>query len=70
MIARVKGAALAAAIAVSAVIALPSAAAPQVTISVPWRSSVGQICVSDGVSAATTDPVSTNNTGGVCTAKR
>lgn len=49
---------------------LAAAATGQVTISVPWRSSVGQVCASSSVTAVTTDPVATNNTGSVCTNKR
>lgn len=42
----------------------------QAVISVPWRSSVGSTCVSTSVSAGTSDPVASNNSGGVCIAKR
>ncbi len=49
---------------------ITSGAAPQVTVTVPWRSSVGQVCVSTRVTATTIDPVPTNNTGSTCTAKK
>jgi hypothetical protein len=49
---------------------LALAAVAQVTITVPWRSSVGDICVSDSVTAGTTDPNPINNSGGVCVGKK
>lgn len=49
---------------------VPVGSSVQVTISVPWRSSVGSACLSTTVSAGTPDPSATNNNGGVCSAKR
>jgi uncharacterized repeat protein (TIGR01451 family) len=49
---------------------LALAATAQVAITVPWRSAVGDICVSDSVLAATSDPNPINNSGGVCVGKK
>jgi hypothetical protein len=49
---------------------IPNAASRQVTISVPWRSSVGSICATTAVSAGTSDPNAINNNGSVCVGKK
>ena len=50
--------------------AIPAAGSRQVTITVPWRSSVGSVCASTSVSAGTKDPDPVNNSGSVCVGKR
>lgn len=49
---------------------LPLGASDSVSISVPWRSSVGPVCDSGLVSAGTSDPNAINNTSTVCIAKK
>lgn len=49
---------------------LAAGATETVTIDVPWRSAVGQVCDSATVAAGTTDPNAINNTSSVCTGKR
>jgi hypothetical protein len=41
-----------------------------VTVSVPWRSSVGQVCATGTASSGTTDPNAANNTASVCVGKK
>jgi uncharacterized repeat protein (TIGR01451 family) len=45
-------------------------ASDQVTISVPWRSSVGDVCDSGTLSAGTPDPNATNNNVTTCGSKK
>lgn len=49
---------------------LASATSTQVTVSVPWRSSVGQVCATGTVASGTTDPNAANNTASVCVGKK
>jgi hypothetical protein len=39
-------------------------------ISVPWRSSVGQICTTGTATAGTPDPNAVNNTATACIGKK
>ena len=50
--------------------AIAAGATAQVTITVPWRSSVGSTCLTVSVTSGTSDPNAANNTGGVCIGKK
>ncbi|HET9681874.1 MAG TPA: DUF11 domain-containing protein, partial [Candidatus Limnocylindrales bacterium] len=45
-------------------------ASAQIVISVPWRSSVGQVCTTATVTSGTSDPNAANNTASACVGKR
>jgi hypothetical protein len=49
---------------------IPAGGSAQVTITVPWRSAVGSICLSASVTSGTTDPDATNNAGSTCVGKK
>jgi uncharacterized repeat protein (TIGR01451 family) len=48
---------------------LPLGASSVVSITVPWKSSVGSVCDSASLTAGTPDPNATNNTSAVCVDK-
>jgi uncharacterized repeat protein (TIGR01451 family) len=50
--------------------AIASGASAQVTITVPWRSAVGPVCLNASVTSGTSDPNTANNTGSVCVDKK
>jgi uncharacterized repeat protein (TIGR01451 family) len=49
---------------------IATATSTRVTVSVPWRSSVGQVCATGTASSGTTDPNAANNTASVCVGKK
>ncbi|MEO8247122.1 MAG: DUF11 domain-containing protein [Chloroflexota bacterium] len=50
--------------------AIPVGGQVSVTISVPWRSSLGSVCTTGTVSAGTSDPNAINNTASACVGKK
>lgn len=49
---------------------VPVGTTEQVSLSVPWRSSVGSVCATTTVSAGTPDPNAVNNNGNACVGKK